>query len=196
MKVSNRISQLGVIIALATLAACGGGGSTGDSVPGQANGGQSSGGNTAGPNNPNPVPASFSEELVTLVNAVRAQARTCGSVAMPAAGPIVWNDTLETAAFGHSSYMQQSETFSHTGSGGSSVGDRATDAGYDWQTVGENIAAGYPTASAVMDGWVNSAGHCENLMAAAFTEMGVSKVEGVSSNIYSDYWTMVLAAPR
>lgn len=187
------IYRLGFIAALATLGACGGG-SSDTTQQSQTNSGQS-GGTAGSPPNSN-TSSSFEDELLTLVNATRAQARNCGAISMPAVAPLTWNNLLEAAALGHSQYMKDTEIFSHTGAGNSSAGDRTTAAGYDWRTVGENIAAGYPTPADVMQGWINSDGHCENLMAAAFTDIAVSKVDGDAGNTYSNYWTMVLAAPR
>ena len=93
-------------------------------------------------------------------------------------------------------YLQQNNVFSHTGANGSSVGDRVTATGYVWQTVGENIAAGYPDLDAVMQGWVDSPSHCVNVMNGNFTDIGVVIVQGTSSNTYRNYWAMVLARPR
>ncbi len=193
MRNSKLIYRLGFIAALATLGACGGG-SSDTTQQGQAGSGQSGGsaGSTPGAG----TSSALEDELLTLVNAARAQSRNCGTKSMPAVSPLSWNEQLEAAAQGHSQYMKDTETFSHTGAGNSSAGDRATAAGYSWRTVGENIAAGYPGAAAVMQGWINSDGHCENLMGAAFTEIAVVNVDGDSGNTYSNYWTMVLAAPR
>ena len=41
------------------------------------------------------------------------------------------------------------------------------------QPTGENIAAGYPTAAAVMDGWMNSPGHRANILKQNATHVGV-----------------------
>ena len=57
-------------------------------------------------------------------------------------GTLLADDRLRAAARAHAMDMAQNDFFSHTGSGGSSVADRATATGYLWTTVGENIAAG------------------------------------------------------
>lgn len=61
--------------------------------------------------------------------------------------------------------------------------------------MGENIAAGYDTVSAVMDGWLASPGHCANLMNPNFTQIGVACIRGSTGNAYGTYWTMDLARP-
>ncbi|HKX43869.1 MAG TPA: CAP domain-containing protein, partial [Burkholderiaceae bacterium] len=84
----------------------------------------------------------------------------------------------------------------HTGSNGSTFSQRIDATGYSWSTAGENIAAGYSSVDAVMDGWIASPGHCANLMNPNFSEVGVSCVPGTSATVDSSYWTMDLAKPR
>jgi uncharacterized protein YkwD len=136
--------------------------------------------------------------MLDTVNAVRAQARVCGSYgSQPAVAPLAWSCKLESAAFGHSRDMADNNFFSHTGTGGTSVGTRATNVGYTWSTVGENIAAGisYSSVGAVVQAWVNSPGHCANLMRSSFTELGAAKFSN-SSSTYNVYWTQVFGRPR
>ena len=138
------------------------------------------------------------QSMLDTVNAVRAQARVCGSYgSQPAVAPLAWSCKLESAAFGHSRDMADNNFFSHTGTGGTSVGTRATNAGYSWSTVGENIAAGisYSSVGAVVQAWVNSPGHCANLMRSSFTELGAAKFSN-SSSTYNVYWTQVFGRPR
>ncbi|MBL7110645.1 MAG: hypothetical protein ISS19_01740 [Bacteroidales bacterium] len=47
------------------------------------------------------------------------------------------------AAQDHSDDMDENNNLSHTGSDGSSAGDRLDSIGYKWSTCGENIAVGY-----------------------------------------------------
>lgn len=82
------------------------------------------------------------DELLVALNAARAQARNCGSDFYEAVGPVTWNCQLEAAGLTHSTDMGDNNFFSHTGSNGLRVGSRATQAGYSWNMVGENIAAG------------------------------------------------------
>jgi uncharacterized protein YkwD len=85
--------------------------------------------------------------------------------------------------------------FAHRGRDGSTVGQRATRGGYRWRAIGENIAAGPPTADAVVQGWLNSPDHCANLMGPHFTEMGVAFVVDTGSK-HGIYWVQVFGAPR
>ena len=83
-------------------------------------------------------------------------------------------------------------TFSHMGSGGTTASDRANLAGYQSPSVGENIAAGYMTAQEVVDGWMNSPGHRENILNPNYTEIGVGYyyLENDTGIInYNRYWS-------
>ncbi|MBB5126175.1 CAP domain-containing protein [Streptomyces griseoloalbus] len=112
--------------------------------------------------------------VVELVNAERAKA---------GCSPVKVNATLTGAAQKHSEDMAASGNMSHTGSDGSSPGDRITRAGYNWSTYGENVAYGYSTPEQVMAGWMASPGHKENIVNCAFKEIGVGLAQP------GGYWT-------
>ncbi len=133
-------------------------------------------------------------DALAAINAARAQARQCGATSFSAAPAVAWSGALATAASRHSSDMATRNFFSHTGSDGSSVGQRVSAAGYGWSGVGENIAAGPSSVSSVMAGWLASAGHCANIMQAAYQNVAVACVSQPGST-YTRYWTMVLARP-
>lgn len=119
--------------------------------------------------------------LLLLVNNARKKGCDCGNTYYAPAPALTWNDQLEKAAYTHSRDMFQNKYFSHTGSDGTSSGDRISNAGYDWKWYGENIAEGYPTEKDVVAGWLSSPGHCANIMNKNYREMGIAKV--------GDYWT-------
>ncbi len=125
-------------------------------------------------------------KLLQLVNDVRQTGCNCGTTTMPPVAAVAWNDKLAKAAYDHSSDMKSNDYFSHTGLNGSNAGQRITAAGYIWKTYGENIAKGYASEQAVMNGWLSSEGHCKNIMNANFKEMGVGK--------QGDYWTQLFGA--
>ena len=133
----------------------------------------------------------FQRDLLQQVNAARASARTCGKVVRPAATPLVWNANLQVAAARHSTDMARNNFFSHTGSDGSDLGDRATAAGYNWRGIGENIAAGQSSVTTVMNGWLASEGHCNNIMEASFNDVALACVSQPGT-AYGKYWTMEL----
>ncbi len=141
-------------------------------------------------------PASPSElHLVSLVNAARTLARSCGASQHAAASPVTWNSKLASAAQSHSEDMASEDFFSHTGSDGSTVANRVTATAYSWRTVGENIYAGFSEAERAMTAWLDSPGHCRNIMDPDFTEVGMAVVVS-STSTYQAYWTQVFGAQR
>jgi uncharacterized protein YkwD len=137
----------------------------------------------------------FVQDTLTRVNQFRSQPQTCGATSFPAAAPIAWNAQLDAAATRHSRDMVAKNFFDHTGSDGSTVGTRATDAGYKWSGVGENIAAGQNSVASAMNSWQGSEGHCRNLMGANYKHVALACVRGGAGNAYPFYWTMVLGTP-
>ncbi|MDC6166837.1 CAP domain-containing protein [Paucibacter sp. XJ19-41] len=141
----------------------------------------------------------FQAELLRLVNDRRARGAVCGAETFVAAPALVWQSSIAQAAARHSQDMVDKSFFSHTGSDGSSAGQRLSASGYAWSRWGENIAYGYSSSAAVVDGWMKSEGHCRNLMSPAFSEMGLACARQSQSNPGSTVnwaWTQVLATPR
>ncbi len=124
--------------------------------------------------------------ILKIVNENRASGAQCGSTSRSAVSALEWNDELALAALAHSNDMQQNEYFSHTGQNGSNFSQRAQDAGYTGSPAGENIAFGYTSEESVMQGWMDSEGHCNNIMSSGATQIGVAR------SATGSYWTMVL----
>ena len=139
--------------------------------------------------------AQVSKEVLSLVNAARGKARKCGRKQFAAVPPLALSAVLNRAALIHSQDMANKSFLEHRGSDGSMVGERAVRVGYKWRTVGENIADGAQTADAVVQLWLESPGHCANIMTAGFTEMGIAFAVDRKSDA-GIYWTQVFAAPR
>ncbi len=133
--------------------------------------------------------------LLKSTNDLRSQARQCGTESFSAAGSLVWNNALAVTATRHSNDMASKNFFSHTGSDGLQVWDRALAEGYSYGFIGENIAAGQNTVGVVQDGWINSPGHCRNIMNPQITEMGAACVVNSGSD-YGKYWTVVVGRQR
>ncbi|KNZ32944.1 MAG: hypothetical protein AD742_08935 [Methylibium sp. NZG] len=194
-------------LALALLAACGGGG---DSPPSSALSGAASGAAGAGatpsatPSSPAGAPAAadcglsnFASDVLARINQLRAAGASCGARGTFApTTALTWAPLLTQAGEGHSRDMARLNYFSHTSADGRDLADRVNASGYLWNTIGENIAAGYATVDSVMDGWIASDGHCANLMNPSFTQVGVACVPGTATSSYNTYWTMDLGRPQ
>lgn len=179
------------------LAACGGG-SDGGNTSGSRNDGQAREDRPAADAG-EPVTcadiAAHQDALAAALSAARAQPRACGSNDYGAAGPVSADGRLLEAARGHSADMAANDFFDHTGSDGLGVGHRVTNAGYAWSGVAENIAAGQQTMTRVVEGWLASPGHCENIMNPSLDQVGAACATADSSQ-YGTYWTLVLATPQ
>lgn len=137
----------------------------------------------------------FQASVMERVNEARAQRQLCGSNAFPAAPPLAWDDRLFQAAADHAADMAQNDYFSHESRDGRTFSQRITEAGYEWSAAGENIAAGQADVEQVVQAWLDSPGHCANIMSESFTEIGVACVADPDST-YTQYWGMSLARPR
>lgn len=134
-------------------------------------------------------------EILQKVNEARGHARRCGPQAFDAAAPLSWSEPLAQASLAHSRDMAGRNYFSHQDKGGNLAGKRATQAGYNWQLIGENIAAGQGSAKQVVAGWLASPSHCFNIMNPDFTEMGAAYALNPQSDA-AIYWTQVFGTPR
>lgn len=135
-------------------------------------------------------------QILDAVNQARAKPRTCGTRSFRATTPLAWNGALAAAALDHSRDMAANRRFSHQGTDGSDVATRATRAGYRWRLIGENIASGQTSAQEAVAGWLDSPGHCANIMNPAFTEMGAGYAISQARMPGFAYWTQVFGVPR
>ena len=106
-------------------------------------------------------------EMLEEVNAVRRKA---------GARPLKLEGHLQKAAQEHAEDMLERGYFAHESPSGTTVRERSTAAGYDWKTIGENIAEGQLTVDEVMRTWMNSPNHRKNILDPRFTELGVGLV--------------------
>ena len=147
-----------------------------------------------GGNDPDPGIADIRVEFLAAVNQARSVHHICGKTPHGPAPPVSWSHNLAVAAYLHSRDMVRKNFSSHTGSDGSSAGQRISRQGYPWRTYGENIGFGYPTVSSAIQGWLGSERHCRNLMNPAYTEIGAGYAIGpFGGNPAARYWTLDLA---
>jgi uncharacterized protein YkwD len=144
-----------------------------------------------------PTPAlspSLATRALQLVNDVRARGTHCGDELFGPAPPVTLSGTLANVALGHASDMAEKNYFEHVDPAGQSPADRVRAVGYLEKLVGENIAYGPKSVEEVVQGWLDSPGHCENIMDPRFVEMGIGLAPGhVKRGLY---WVQVLAEPR
>jgi uncharacterized protein YkwD len=125
--------------------------------------------------------ATAEEAVIELTNKARATA---------GCAPLRLDARLRTAARAHSTDMGVHDYFSHTSPNGDTFADRIEAAGYPHPGA-ENIARGYQTASAVMNGWMNSDGHRANILNCGLRAIGV----GVYFGPGGPWWTQDFGWP-
>ncbi|WP_162555597.1 CAP domain-containing protein [Reichenbachiella versicolor] len=125
-------------------------------------------------------------QILAIINEHREAGVVCNKTSKEAVPALEWDDNLAKAALDHSNDMQKNDYFSHDGLNGSSFSDRVKETDFDGFPVGENIAKGYQSEESVMDGWMNSEGHCKNIMNGNATHIGVARSDDGA------LWTMVL----
>lgn len=92
---------------------------------------------------------------------------------------------MGNVARAHSKDMSINNFFSHDNLSGQSPFDRMKSAGISYSYAAENIAMGQQTLEAVVNAWMNSAGHRANIMNANLKKLGV----GMYSGTKGIYWT-------
>ncbi len=95
---------------------------------------------------------------------------------------------LTQAAAVHARDMARRGFFSHQGSNGSSVADRARKEGYRYCFVAENIAKGQRDLGEVLQGWSRSKGHRRNMLSREVQEFALVRAPG-------NIWVMVMGRP-
>jgi uncharacterized YkwD family protein len=119
------------------------------------------------------------QEVVRLVNVEREK---------QGLKPLALDSKLSMVAGKKSQDMKDNNYFSHQSPTYGSPFDMLKQFGVSYKTAGENIAAGQHSAKEVVDGWMNSQGHRQNILNPSFTKIGVGHVTGGN---YGSYWTQL-----
>ena len=108
--------------------------------------------------------------------------------------PLAHSGELQAAARGYAGAMANGGFFAHNGPDGSTPSSRVEAAGYrGWNWVAENIAAGQRSPEQVMQSWMNSPGHRQNLLSPSAREIGIGHVQQGGTK-YGHYWVQNFGA--
>ena len=119
---------------------------------------------------------SYEQEVIRLVNQIRAE---------NGLKALTYDWELSRVARYKSQDMKDNNYFSHTSPVYGSPFQMIKNFGISYRSAGENIAKGYATPQAVVNGWMNSSGHRANILNAGYTHIGVGYVSG------GNYWTQM-----
>ena len=95
-----------------------------------------------------------------------------------------WCEEVAVVARKHSEDMKNNNFFTHESLDGTKFSDRIDNAGINWWSCAENIAAGYSEGFHATYGWINSSGHRRNILNSDMERLGVGIVKGGSYRIY------------
>ncbi len=118
----------------------------------------------------------YEKEVVRLVNEIRVRYGL---------KELTYDWELSRVARYKSQDMRDNNYFSHTSPVYGSPFQMMKNFGISYRSAAENIAKGYTTPQAVVNGWMNSSGHRANILNASFTRIGVGYVAD------GRYWTQM-----
>jgi uncharacterized protein YkwD len=142
------------------------------------------------------------DEALRRVNEARARGAMCHAAgAVESAAPLTWSTNLAAVAAAQAQDMAALNHMGHRDRQDRGLAERLKAMGYRYSAAAENVAVGYPSVDAVVDAWIDSAAHCDNLMNTKVREIGLACVdgrgEGGTGGATEDrYWTLVLGATR
>ena len=119
---------------------------------------------------------SFEQEVIRLVNEIRVK---------NGLKALTYDWELSRVARYKSQDMKDNNYFAHTSPVYGTPFQMIKNFGISFRSAGENIAKGYSTPQAVVNGWMNSSGHRANILNASYTHIGVGYVAG------GNYWTQM-----
>ena len=137
------------------------------------------------------------EDALRRLNDLRLRGAACREPGPTTAQPLRWNDNLAAAALVQAREMALLKRMSHRDRENRGLAERLHASGYRFSAAVENLAVGYPSLDDVVDAWIGSEGHCENLMNRAVLEIGLACVDADAADAPEErrYWTLVLGAP-
>lgn len=110
-------------------------------------------------------------------------------------GPLKRNATLDAAAKLKAEHMAKNQYFAHFAPDGTSPWFWFKQAGYTYAHAGENLAIHFTDSSEVVDAWMNSPTHRENIVNGKYTEIGVGTAKGKFDGYNTVYVVQLFGTP-
>lgn len=139
------------------------------------------------------------EDALRRLNEARARGAVCrraGALAM--AEPLQWSDSLAAVAAAQAQDMAELDQMSHRDRQDRGLPERLAVMGYRFSAAAENVAVGYSSIDAVVQAWLGSESHCDNMMNAKVRELGLACVDARAAGRPGEgrYWALILGAQR
>lgn len=107
--------------------------------------------------------------------------------------PLAWSDDLAVQAEDYACELIVDDFFAHVNpTNGETLSQRARRFGYEYWSIGENLAGGQTTPQQVVAEWMASEGHRANILNDTFTELGIAVRLGGD---YRIYWVQEFGRP-
>jgi len=125
-------------------------------------------------------------EIIALTNSERAQNNV---------GGLTEDALLDKAAQAKAEDMAANGYFSHVGPDGKTPWQWISEAGYQYQYAGENLAVRFIDSSDVVNAWMASPTHRANMIKPVYTSIGVGVAQGMYEGQSATYVVQYFAAP-
>ena len=118
-------------------------------------------------------------EILELINELRAEVQECAGVEYGPSAPLEMNAAAQCAARLHSWDMTERNFFNHdTPPEGTKFWDRMAATNFSGHSARVENLAGATTPSGAVSSWLNSPGHCRNMLCEANVEAGIGRMSG------------------
>jgi len=93
--------------------------------------------------------------------------------------PLTYSQSLEQAAIAKTQDMVTQEYFDHIGPNGQTPWAIMDKVGYQYEYGGENLAVGFSSAEDMVQAWLDSPSHRQNLLEQNFNDIGITALPAV-----------------
>ena len=137
------------------------------------------------------VPALADDNEITTANVLALMNEYRAEQGLP---PLNEDPRLDKAAQNRMRHMEELGYWAHESPDGLSPFSWLADHDYAYATAGENLANGFETARLLVQSWMESPGHRENIMAAKFQDVGIAIIDGATTGPKTGKSVVVLFA--
>lgn len=110
--------------------------------------------------------------------------------------PLRMSDQLTQAAHKKGEDMLANNYWAHVSPSGREPWAFISDSGYSYRYAGENLAKDYSDAQAVVDAWMNSPSHKDNLLKKEYEDIGVAVVTGTLNGYATVLVVQLFGSPQ
>lgn len=110
-------------------------------------------------------------------------------------GPLKMSSVLNQAAVAKANHMFANDYWAHIAPDGTTPWVFIKNAGYGYSVAGENLARDFDTTGAMVQAWMDSPTHKENIVNGKYTEIGVAVVNGVLEGVETTLVVQMFGTP-